>query len=47
MIDYDMFDEDMSVEIRVNLGFGEIIRIPDPLPWKSDYDGMFIRIFYQ
>jgi hypothetical protein len=46
MIDYDMFDEDMSVEIEVLTSRGwKIIRILDPLPWKSDYDGMFIRIF--
>lgn len=47
MIDYDMFDEDMSREIEGLTSRGwKIIRILDPMKWVNS-EGMFIRIFYQ
>ena len=47
MIDYDMFDEDMSREIEGLTSCGwKIIRILEPMKWVNS-EGMFIRIFYQ
>ena len=47
MIDYDMFDEDMSREIEGLTSRGwKIIRILEPMKWVNS-EGMFIRIFYQ
>ena len=47
MIDYDMFDENMSMELDglTSLGW-KIIRILDPMKWINS-EGMFIRIFFQ
>jgi len=47
MIDYDMFDENMSQELDgLTLRGWKIIRILDPIKWLNS-DGMFIRIFFE
>lgn len=47
MIDYDMFDGDMSIEIEgLTLKGWKIIRILEPMKWVNN-DGMFIRIFFE
>ena len=47
MIDYDMFDDNMSMELDGLTSRGwKIIRILDPMKWINS-EGMFIRIFFQ